>query len=369
MEISLSRPDITQAERDAVAEAMLSPQLALGPRMVEFERLVAQYVGTRYAAAMNSGTSGLHLCVRAMGIGRGDEVISTPFTFIASVNCFQFEGAKPVFVDIDPETWNIDPRRIPAAVTPRTKAILPVDVFGQPADMDPICETAKRHNLRIIEDSCEALGATYKGRMAGTLGDVGVFGFYPNKQVTTGEGGMVVTDDEDLYNQVISMRNQGRGAGGGWLAHVRVGFNFRLSEINCALGVAQMKRIDQILANRSRVAGYYVKRLPDIPRITMQKILPTCKTSYFVMVVRLDDRYTSQDRDRLLVALREKGIQSSNYFPPVHLQPFYMKDYGFKAGDFPICEALSDRTIALPFHGQLTEPEVDRVCQVLRGLL
>lgn len=369
MEIPLSRPDITPAERQAVAEAMLSPQLALGPRMVEFEHRVAQFVGTRYAAAMNSGTSGLHLCVRAMGIGRGDEVITTPFTFIASVNCFQFEGAKPVFVDIDPETWNIDPRRISAAITPRTKAILPVDVFGQPADMDPICETAKRHKLRVIEDSCEALGASYRGRMAGALGDVGVFGFYPNKQVTTGEGGMVVTDDEEIYNQVISMRNQGRGTGGGWLAHVRVGFNYRLSEINCALGIAQMKRIDEILANRTRVASYYVQRLGDMPRVTMQKVLPACKISYFVMVVRLDDRYTSRDRDRLLVALRERGIQSSNYFPPVHLQPFYVKDYGFRAGDFPICEALSDRTIALPFHGQLTEPEVDRVCRELGGLL
>jgi len=369
MDIPLSRPDITDAERRAVGEAMLSDQLSLGPRLVEFERLLAAHTGTKYAAAVNSGTSGLHLCIRAMEIGPDDEVITTPFSFIASANCILFERARPVFVDIDPDTWNIDPNRIARAITPRTRAILPVDVFGQPAEMGPILELARQRKLRVIEDSCEALGAEYKGRKAGALGEVGVFGFYPNKQVTTGEGGMIVTDDQKLHKRVVSMRNQGRGEGGGWLAHERLGYNFRLSEINCALGIAQMNRIEEILANRRRVAGYYVERLGGDNRIRLQKIHPDCVISPFVMVVRLDDRYTRADRDRILIALREKGIGCSNYFTPIHLQPFYVEQFGHKTGDFPICEALSDRTIALPFHGHLTEREVETVCGTLVGLL
>ena len=369
MEIPLSRPDITQAEKDAVNETMQSPQLSIGPRVKEFEKLVAGHVGTKYAAAVNSGTSGLHLCVRAMGIHAGDEVITTPFSFIASSNCILFEGARPVFVDIDPDTWNIDPRRISAAITPQTKAIVAVDIFGQPADMDPIRETAIRHKLRLIEDSCEAIGARYKGHHAGHLGEVGVFGFYPNKQVTTGEGGVVVTDDDELHSLIISMRNQGRGAGGGWLAHARLGYNFRLSEINAALGAAQMKRIHEILANRERSAGYYIKRLSDIPQVRIQRILPECRISWFVMVVRLNDNYTRTDRDRIMKNLHARGIGCNNYFTPIHLQPFYQERFGHKAGDFPICEALADRTIALPFHGLLTEQEVDTVCKTLRGLL
>jgi perosamine synthetase len=369
MQIPLSRPDLTDAERQAVNEVMGTTQLSLGPRVPEFEATFTRYLGCRFAAAVNSGTSGLHLCVRAMGIGAGDEVITTPFSFIASTNCFLFENARPVFVDIDPDTWNIDPARIEAAITPRTKAILAVDVFGQPADMDPIRAIADRHKLRIIEDSCEALGAEYKGRKAGRLGEVGVFGFYPNKQVTTGEGGMVVTDDESLYRQIVSMRNQGRGDDGAWLAHARVGYNFRLSDINCALGIAQMRRVDEILANRRRAADYYLPRLRDIPRISLQKVLPDCRISPFVMVVRLDDQYTREDRDRIMLGLKEKGIGTNNYFTPIHLQPFIREQFGYKPGDFPITEALSDRTLALPFYGQITESEVDTVCRTLRQLL
>lgn len=369
MQIHLSRPDITQAERDAVNETMLSPQLSLGPRLKEMERLFAEYTGAKYTVAVNSGTSGLHLCVRAMDIHAGDEVITTPFSFIASSNCIMYEGAKPVFVDIDPETWNIDPQRIASAVTPRTRAIIPVDVFGLPADIDPIRETAKRHRLRVLEDSCEAVGATYKGRRAGLLGEAGVYGFYPNKQITTGEGGLVVTDDETIYNRVASMRNQGRGTQGGWLGHERLGYNFRLSEINCALGVAQIKRVHEILSNRLRSAEYYLPRLRDIPRISLQRIPEDCRISWFVMVVRLDDDYSREDRDRILEQLNAAGIGCSNYFPPIHLQPFYREQFGYRRGDFPICEALSDRTIALPFHGELTEAEVDTVCNTLRRLL
>ncbi len=369
MEITLSCPDITQAERDAVNAVMQTPTLALGPQMVEFERLVADYVGSRYAVAVNSGTSALHLCLRGMGIGDGDEVITTPFSFIASANCILFERGRPVFADIDPGTWNIDPGRIEAAITDKTRGIVAVDVFGQPADMDSIRQIAERHHLRLLEDSCEALGARYKGRAAGTLGDAGFFGFYPNKQVTTGEGGIMVTDEQELAELAVSMRNQGRDANAGWLAHARLGYNFRLSEVNAALGVAQMKRIKEILANRSRVAEYYQARLADEQRVSMQEIPPECDMSWFVMVVRLNDDYTREDRDRILTSLREKGIQCSNYFTPIHLQPFYVEQFGYKRGDFPICEALSDRTVALPFHGLLTEEQVDTVCREFRSLL
>ncbi|GMU23123.1 MAG: aminotransferase [Phycisphaerae bacterium] len=369
MNIPLSRPDISQAERDAVLEVLLTPQLSLGPKVPEFERAFRELLGRRYAVAVNSGTSALHLCIRAMDIGPGDEVITTPFSFIASSNCIQFERARPVFVDVDAETWNIDPKRIAAAITPRTKAVLPVDVFGQPADVDPIHEIARKHKLRVLEDSCEALGAMYKERPAGTLGDAGVFGFYPNKQVTTGEGGMIVTDDETLYRRTVSMRNQGRDEGAGWLAHARLGYNFRLSDINCALGIAQMKRLEEILARRSRVAGWYLERLRGEQRIRLQKILPECRISWFVMVVRLDDSYAREDRDRILHHLREKGIGCNNYFSPIHLQPFYAEQFGHQRGDFPVCEALADRTIALPFHGLLTEDEVDTVCRTFRALL
>ncbi|HSW47439.1 MAG TPA: DegT/DnrJ/EryC1/StrS family aminotransferase [Phycisphaerae bacterium] len=368
MSIPLSCPDITQAERDAVNEVMCGTQLSLGPRLEEFERVVARYAGVGRAVAVNSGTSGLHLCLKAMGIGAGAEVVTTPFSFIASSNCILFDGGRPVFVDIDPETWNIDPARIEAAITPKTRGIVAVDVFGVPADFDTIHQTAARHKLRVIEDSCEALGAVYKGRKAGTLGEVGVFGFYPNKQVTTGEGGIVVTDNEQIADLVASYRSQGRGSHGGWLSHVRLGYNFRLSDINCALGIAQMKRIDEILGNRGRAAGHYLERLREIPGISIQKTPADVRISWFVMVVRLDDRYTRADRDRMLDRLKAKGIECSNYFPSIHLQPFY-REMGYKEGDFPICEALSDRTIALPFHGKLTEPEVDTVCKTFRGLL
>jgi perosamine synthetase len=369
MQVPLSSPDITQAERDAVLAVLETPRLSLGPKLPEFERIVADYCGREFAAAVNSGTSGLHLSLRAMGIGPGDEVITTPFSFIASANCVMFDGGKPVFVDIDSETWNIDVTRIAGALTERTRAVLPVDVFGLPADLDPIVELAKQKNLYVVEDACEALGAKYKGRPAGSLGDVGMFAFYPNKQVTTGEGGIVVTDNAEWYKLIVSMRNQGRGEDGSWLAHERLGFNFRISDINCALGVAQMQRIDQILANRARSAAWYVERLADESRITMQKIPADREISWFVMVVRLDNGYTREDRDRILDELQAKGIGCSNYFTPIHLQPFYVKQFGHKPGDFPICEALSDRTIALPFHGLLSEYQVDYVCTTLKSLL
>ncbi|UCD29962.1 MAG: DegT/DnrJ/EryC1/StrS family aminotransferase [Planctomycetota bacterium] len=369
MNIPLSRPDITQAERDAVIEVLNTPDLSLGPKLAEFERVFAEFTGAKYVTAVNSGTSGLHLCLHAISLGPGDEVITTPFSFSASANCALYEGARPVFADIDPETWNIDPAKIARAVTPKSRVIVPVDVFGQPADLDPILQIANKNNICVIEDSCEALGARYKGKPVGTQADAALFAFYPNKQVTTGEGGIIVTNDENIYKIVVSCRNQGRDEHGGWLGHVRLGFNYRISDINCALGIAQMKRIDEILNSRRQVAEWYTRRINDEKRLRMQKILPHCQISWFVMVVRLNDDYTRDDRDRILKQLKEKGIGCSNYFPPIHLQPFYVEKFGYQRGDFPVCEALSDRTIALPFHGRLTEQEVNTVCKTLADLL
>ena len=369
MIIHLSRPDITDLERSAVSEVLATPLLSMGPKVLAFEQAFVQRLGCRHAAAVNSGTSALVLALLAMSIGPGDEIVTTPFSFIASSNCILTVGATPVFADIDPHTWNLDPTAAAAAVTPRTRALLPVDVFGNPVDMDRLTDLACRHGLRIVEDSCEALGASYKGRPAGRLGEIGVFGFYPNKQITTGEGGMVVTDDAELHTLVVSMRNQGRGPGGGWLAHERLGFNHRLSDINCALGLAQMQRLSEILAKRERVAALYRERLRDEPRIQLQQVTDGARESPFVFVVRLGDEYSGDDRDRFLNDLQQRGIGCSNYFPPIHLQPFYAARFRFKRGDFPVCEALAERTIALPFHANLTEAEVDEVCRTVVSLL
>jgi perosamine synthetase len=367
--IALARPYVTQAEIDAVAAVLRTPHLSMGPKVAEFEAAFAQVCGTRHAIACANGTAGLHLLMLDAGVGPGDEVITTPFSFIASSNCILMAGGTPVFVDIDPETWNIAPGRIEAAITPRTKVLLPVDVFGQAADMDAIRHIAQKHDLSVIEDSCEALGGQYKGRPAGSLGDAGVFGFYPNKQITTGEGGMIVTDDDRLAGLCRSLRNQGRDPDSGWLGHVRLGYNYRLSDIHCALGLAQLHRLSEILAVRDRVAGWYRERLAGDGRIRLQRIHPHVRMSWFVFVIRLDDAFGPADRDRILEGLRSRGIECGNYFPAIHLQPFYVERFGFRSGMFPVCEALSARTIALPFHHELNEADVDFVCQELKNQL
>ncbi len=368
-QIDLSSPDITQAEIDAVVAVMKTPRLSLGPKVTEFEQTFIDRLGVKHAIACNSGTAGLHLIWKALGVGAGDEVITTPFSFIASSNSVMFDGGRPVFVDIDPATWQIDANLVEAAITPRTKALLPVDVFGTTPDMDALAEIAGRRGLRLVEDSCEALGTVYQGRPAGTLAEAGAFGFYPNKQITTAEGGMVVTNDDELATTARALRNQGRDADAGWLAHTRLGYNYRLADINCAIGVEQMRRLDEILATRERVAGWYRERLSSEQRVTMQAVLPDVTQSWFVLVVRLADSYTQDDRDGMLRALAESGIGCSNYFTPIHLQPFYRTQLGYKPGDFPVCEALGARTIALPFHNYLSESEVDRVVAALRELL
>jgi len=368
MRIELSGPDISEAEKQAVVAVLSSGRLSLGPKVEEFERAVASYVGTKHAIACSSGTCGLHLLIRAIGIQPGDEVVTTPFSFVASSNCVLFEKGRPVFVDIEPDTWNIDPKAMAAAITPKTKALLPVDAFGQVAKMSEVLDLAKKHQLRVIEDSCEALGSTYNGRRAGSLADAGVFGFYPNKQITTGEGGMITTNDDQIAALCRSMRNQGRDTMS-WLAHDRLGYNYRLPDINCAIGVVQMQRIEEILGKRNRVADWYKQRLGGESRVSFQKVIPECKLSWFVFVVKLADSYTEENRNSVIQRLRDAGIGCSNYFAPIHLQKFYREDLGYKQGQFPVCERVAARTIALPFHGHLTESQVDEVCATLKKLL
>jgi len=352
-----------------VTQVLRGLELSLGPVVPEFERAFVEYIGRRRAVAVNSGTSGLFLSLLALGIGPGDDVITTPFTFIASTTCVMMAGARPVFVDIDPVSLNIDPRRIEAAITGRTKAILPVEVFGNPAGFEQVCEVAERHGLPIVEDSCEALGSALNGRKAGTFGALSVFGFYPNKQITTGEGGMILTDDENLADVCVSLRNQGRARGGGWLAHERLGYNFRLSDINCALGVAQLSRIEEVKARRRQVATWYQEMLAGEERLIVPKEAAGCELSWFVFVVRLREPFQQRQRDAVLQEMGRQGVQVSNYFPPVHLQPFIADRYGHREGDFPIAESVSRRTIALPFHNHLSEQDVALVCGTLRAIL
>jgi len=370
MQIHLSRPDVTEKEIEAVCAVLRSPNLSLGPKLGEFEQALAKYIGRKRAVAVNSGTSGLFLCMSALGIGPGDEVITTPFTFIASATSVMMAGAKPVFVDIDPMSLNIDAAKIESNISNKTKAVLPVEVFGSPAGFDRIAEIAARHNLVVIEDSCEALGSALNGKKAGTFGTMSVFAFYPNKQVTTGEGGMILTDDDDLADMCVSLRNQGRGKdSNNWLGHERLGYNFRLSDINCALGIVQLSRIDQIKARRRQVAGWYQEMLAGDHRLIVPVEKKDCDISWFVFVVRLADDYTLEQRDKILEAMKGKGIQVSNYFPPVHLQPFMAERLGYKQGDFPITESVSKRTIALPFYNNLKKDEVAIVCRQLKKAL
>ncbi len=369
MQIPLSRPDVTEAEIERVVEVLRSPNLSLGPTLRQFEEALAAYLGRRRAVAVNSGTSGLFLSLLALGIGPGDEVITTPFTFIASATSIMMTGARPIFVDIDPVTLNLDPGRLEAAITSHTKAVLPVEIFGNPAGFDEICAVAQRHHLLMVEDSCEALGSTLHGRRTGTFGDVSVFGFYPNKQITTGEGGMIVTDRDDLADLCLALRNQGRSEQGKWLAHERLGYNFRLSDINCALGLAQLSRLDEIKAKRRQVAAWYREMLAPEGRLRVPQDAPGAVTSWFVFVVQLVESATQDQRDYILQEMKHQGIQVSNYFPPVHLQPFIAAQYGHTPGDFPVAESASRRTIALPFYNRLTQGDVALVCGVLRAVL
>ena len=362
--IPLSRPDITEAEVQAVLPVLRSGRLSIGHHLEAFEGAVAKRAGRKHGIGVNSGTSGLHLCVRAMGIADGDEVITTPFSFIATTNCLLFERARPVFVDIDPETYNMDPAAVEAAIAPRTKAILPVEVFGNPAHFDRYEQIAARRNLLLLEDCCEALGASLNGRPAGSFGQCGVFAFYPNKQITTGEGGVIVTDDDRLADLCRSMRNQGRDTTA-WLSHARLGYNYRLSEVNAVLGETQMRRLDEILDKRRRVARMYGEALAGVEEVHLPPMVEPETASWFVYVIRLADRFDEADRDSIMDRLRSAGIGCNPYFVPIHLQPYIMEMLGTKKEDFPVTERVAARTIALPFFTTMSEEQVRRVKEAL----
>jgi perosamine synthetase len=361
--ISMSKPDINEDDVNRVVSALRSGQLSIGPFVEEFEELARQYIGTRYAVAVANGTSGLHLCMRLAGVREGAEVITSPFSFVASANCILYERGTPVFVDIDEETLNIDPAAVGAAITSRTVGILPIHVFGRPAAMDGLCQTADRHSLVLIEDACEALGAMYRNRKVGTFGRASVFAFYPNKQMTTGEGGIIATNDSRWDANLRALRNHGRGTMNGWLSHAQIGFNYRLNELSSALGVSQLSRIDDLLERRAAVAAKYSERLSTAPGI--QALTPVegmTRMSWFVYVVRLD---ASLNRDDVALRLAEKGISTRNYFPPIHLQPYFREQFGFRTGQFPVTERVSASTLALPFHTNLSEGEIEQVCTAL----
>ena len=369
--IRLSSPDVGTDEVEAVLEVFRNGRIALGPKLFEFERAVADYTGCAYGVAVNSGTSALHIIVRSLGIGDGDEVITTPFSFIASANCILFERAIPRFVDIEPDTLNIDCSLIDSAITPRTKAILAVDLFGCPADWSQLRELARAHNLALIEDSCEALGARYRlsdgtWARAGSLGDAGTFAFYPNKQITTGEGGIVVTDRDDIAALCRSLRNQGRDDGTDWMQPTRLGYSYRIAELNCALGLAQMRRIDEILAARKRVASWYAELLADVAGVRAPYEPEAKETGWFVYVVRLTESPSREYVYAVRDELRARGIACANYFYPIHLLPHYREQFGFREGDFPITERVASQTLALPFYNQLSREEVARVVTSLQ---
>lgn len=361
--VAMSAPEIGVRERELVNEVLNSTTLSIGPFIERFERAFADYIGVEHAVAVSNGTSGLHLCMRAAEIADGDEVITTPFSFVASANCILYERGRPVFVDIDEESLNVDPVLVTEAITEKTRAILPVHVFGQPCDMEALVQAARGADLMLIEDACEALGAEYRGTKVGALGDAAVFAFYPNKQMTTGEGGIVVTNDGRVAELCRSLRNQGRDEMGTWLRHVRLGYNYRLNELSCALGVAQLEHLEELLAKREQVAGFYQERLADVPGVRPLHVVPsTTRMSWFVFVIRVAPEI---DRDTVIRLLDEDGIPSRSYFSPIHLQPFYRDRFGYREGDFPITERAAAETLAIPFHANLAVEHVELVIHAL----
>jgi perosamine synthetase len=364
--IPLAQPWIGALEEERVLAVLRSGRLSLGPMLREFEEGFAARVGAPLASAVSSGTAGLHLALRAVGVSEGDEVVTSPFSFVASANVAVYERARPVFADIDPLTLNLDPDAAAAAVTTRTAALLPVHVFGYPADMPAF----ERLGLPIVEDACEALGALYAdGMPVGGRGHLAVFGFYPNKQLTTGEGGMVTVAEAGLKERIDSERNQGRAPDMGWLDHDRLGFNYRLSDIACALGLAQLERLDEMLVGRAEVAAAYLAGLSSISIEGLELPCPDAgdaRRGWFVFVVQLP---RGVDRDAVVRALGERGVPSKPYFPAVHLMSYYREAFGHRPGEFPVCEDVAARSIALPFFPQMTEGQVARVVEALSGVL
>jgi dTDP-4-amino-4,6-dideoxygalactose transaminase len=362
-EIPLSAPWIEEREEELVSEVLRSGRLSLGPMVDRFEHALAERVGAAYVAAVSSGTAGLHLAVRLAGVGGGDEVITTPFSFVASANPVLYEGAAPVFVDVHPATLNLDPAAVEAAVTARTKAILAVDIFGYPAELDELRQIAERHGLALVEDACEALGAEYKRRPLGSLGHPAVFAFYPNKQMTTGEGGAVAVASEDEWTLLKSLSNQGRSDSGEWLTHSHLGYNYRLDDVSAAIGLAQLERLDAILELRAEVAARYRQLLASVDGVDPPLADDDDhRRSWFVYVVRLAEGI---DRNGVMARLAEEGIASKPYLPSIHLQPYWRERFGTREGMYPVAEAASASTLALPFHTRLTAGEQERVADAL----
>jgi len=365
--VPLSGPFLDEREEELVLEVMRSGKLSLGPMIDRFEEAFAEKLGAPYAAAVSSGTAGLHLLCISAGIERGDEVVTSPYSFAASANCFIYEGGIPVFADIDARTLNLRPDAVRDAITPRTKAIVAVDIYGYPCELDELRAIADEHGLALIQDSCEALGARYKGRALGTHGPSAVFAFYPNKQMTTGEGGIATTHSEQEWRLLRSLRNQGRGDSGGWLEHVRLGYNYRLDDVSAAIGFGQVEKLDEILPRRAAVAQVYNELLAGIDGVE----LPLADDddhvrSWFVYVVALPDNAT---RERVISHLEREGIGFNRYLPSIHLQPYMRERYGFREGLCPVAEDLSSRTLALPFFTALERDAQERVAEVLAAAL
>lgn len=353
----IAKPYITKREKQLVLEVLSSGNLSLGPKYQEFEKKFAQKIGTKYACAVSSGTAGLHLAMIAAGIGPGDEVITSPFSFIASANCILYVGAKPVFVDIDPVTYNMDPLKMEEKITSKTKAILVVHIFGQSADMSKILKIAKKHNLKIIEDACESVCAKYDSKNIGTFGESAVFAFYPNKQMTTGEGGMLVTNDKKIYNLCSSLRNQGRSENMQWLDHKYLGYNYRMDEMSAALGLAQLEELDYMIDQRRKIANLYGKYLSNYAEIVeIPKVVSGNVHTWFVYVVRIKNQKIK--RDKVISELAIMGISTKPYLPSVHLFDFYKKKFKYKKGDFPISEMVSAASLALPLYIGLKEDDI-----------
>ncbi len=368
--VPLSSPWLDEREAELVLDVLRSGRLSLGPTIDRFEEAFADAVEAPYAVAVSSGTAGLHLLCIAAGVGQGDEVITSPYSFVASANCAIYEGATPVFADIDPHTLNLDPAAVEAAVTERTTAVVAVDIYGYPCELDELRAICDRHGLAFIQDACEALGARYRGQLLGSHGPSAVFAFYPNKQITTGEGGMIVTHDEQVASRVKSLRNQGRGQSGEWFEHDELGYNYRLSEMSCALGIFQLKRLEAIMARREEVARAYARKLAGHPAV----ILPSDeiaggRMSWFVYVIRLNDNFTRHDRDRIVSEMNRRGIGCGRYFAPIHLQSFYRKSFSYEPGSLPITERVAARTLALPFFNRITENQINIVCRILTELI
>jgi perosamine synthetase len=366
--IPLARPSIGPREEELVLETLRSGRLSLGPRLGEFEEAFGSALGVPHVSAVSSGTTGLHLAIRAAGIQPGDDVVTSPFSFVASANCLLYEGARPVFCDIDPRTLNITAESAGDALTERTTGILPVHIFGYPADMAGIELLSRDCGLWIVEDACEALGATYAdGTPVGARGNLSVFAFYPNKQMTTGEGGAIVCPSAEIKERIDSERNQGRAPDMGWLDHDRLGFNYRLDDLSCALGLAQLERLEELLAARARIASLYSEALAGIEGLGIP--CPDqggARRGWFVYVVQLP---RGVDRDAAVVSMRERGVDTKPYLPAIHLLSFYRERFGHSQGDFPVCEDVAARSIALPFFPDLTDGQVEQVVEALAGVI